>query len=214
MLRLFPSWRSHRLWRGSFVRKWCRVTNPDEDCWAEQLLFRSARVLHKNAHSLHFPGSTGSLSVKAEGPCADPVTAKSTVTNRGTTLEFSGCFPWEVFQALLTSSSVALSPVIGKEEHYDKCVYTVCYMSTMHCKLAFLISLSKGEVSHTWYLTKSTPIPRMHVFRPMKRQKKILYLLLQWRNCLWGKDCRNFNWRREKNSFLAELPKSWSEASK
>lgn len=77
------------------------------------------------------------------------------------------------------SSSVALSPVIGKEEHYDKCVYTVCYMSTMHCKLAFLISLSKGEVSHTWYLTKSTPIPRMHVFRPMKRQKKILYLLLQ-----------------------------------
>lgn len=69
------------------------------------------------------------------------------------------------------SSSDALSLVTRKQEHYDKCVYTVCYTSTMQCKLAFLISLNKGEVLHTWYLTKSSPIPRMHVFWPTRRQK-------------------------------------------
>lgn len=55
-------------------------------------------------------------------------------------------------------------------------VFTLCYVSTMQCKLAFLISLNKDEVSHTWYWTKSRPIPKMHVFWPMKRQKKkIIY---------------------------------------
>lgn len=57
-------------------------------------------------------------------------------------------------------------------------VFTLCNMSTTQCKLAFLISLNKGEVSHTWYLTKSSPIPMMHVSWLMKQQKKI-YLLLQ-----------------------------------
>lgn len=75
------------------------------------------------------------------------------------------------------SSSDPRSPVIRKKEHYDKCVYTLCYMSTMQCKLPFLISLNKAEESHTWYLTKSSPSPRMHVFWPMKIPKKNLFAL-------------------------------------
>lgn len=123
-------------------------------------------------NSLHFPGSTGTLSVKAEESWADPVTAKSSAANRGSTLEFSGCFPWKVFQVLPTlapGAALILYLHLSERRNTMTSVYTLCYMSTMQCKLAFLISLDKGEVPHTWYLTKSNPIPRMHVFWPMKR---------------------------------------------
>lgn len=112
------------------------------------------------------------------------------------------------------SSSDLLSPVIRKEEHYDKCVYTLCYMSTVQCKLAFLISLNKSEVSHTWYWTKSSPIPRMHVFWPMKRQKKIIYFYNE--GIAFGERTAGILIGREKKkfSFLSEHLKSWSKASK
>lgn len=111
------------------------------------------------------------------------------------------------------SSSDPRSPVIRKEEHCDKCVYTLCYMSSMQCKLAFLISLNKGEVSHTWYLTKSSPIPRMHVFWPKKRWKKCIYFYNE--GIAFGERTKGILTGGDKKIlFLAELPKSWFDASK
>ncbi|KAF2986436.1 hypothetical protein EK904_003700 [Melospiza melodia maxima] len=106
------------------------------------------------------------------------------------------------------SSSDPRSPVIRKEEHYDKSVYTLCCMSAMQCKLAFLISLNKAEVSHTWFLTKPSPIPRMHVFWPMKRPKKKI-ICFDNEGIAFGERIAGILTGGEKRIlFLADLPKS------
>lgn len=80
---------------------------------------------------------------------------------------------------LASGAALILYLQLSERRNTMTSVFTLCYVSTMQCKLAFLISLNKDEVSHTWYWTKSRPIPKMHVFWPMKRQKKKNYLLLQ-----------------------------------